>query len=402
MKLTETTTSPISARMRKALTLGRKALINCVCSGVVIFSATSNVFCADISFRNELQIAIDRGFRWLQENQHTNGYWSTPELPAITALVLIAFEGDPAQKYRIKEPEFIKRAYTYILKNVKPDGGIYDTMMPNYNTAICMMALVSANKSEYEPIIKKARQFLVGLQSDFGEKGKLDTPLDGGIGYGNKYKHSDMANTMFALEALYYTKNIAKDSSGTVPDLNYQAAIHFLQNCQNHPKFNTNEWVSDDPADLGGFVYYPGYSMAGGKTNSTTGKVSLRSYGSISYSGLLSYIYANLSKDDPRVLAVYDWLRNNYTLEENPGMGQEGLFYYYHTMAKALSTYGITELPLKDGKKVNWRRELGMKLLNLQRREGFWMNENNRWMEKDPVLVTAYAIIALEIIYRGV
>ncbi|MGC8744237.1 MAG: cycloartenol synthase [Verrucomicrobiia bacterium] len=356
---------------------------------------------ADLSFRNELQIALNKGFNYLKETQNTNGYWSNADLPAITALALIAFQGDPEQKYRVKEPEFIKRGYEYLLKNVKPDGGIYKEMLPNYNTAISMMALISANKPEYEPTIRKARQFLISLQSDFGEPGKLDTPLDGGIGYGNRYKHSDMSNTKFALEALYYSRQLAKDKPGE-KDLNYEAAIHFLQNCQNHPKFNTNSWVSEYEDDWGGFVYFPGQSMAGGRTNEATGKVSLRSYGSISYAGLLSYIYANLKKDDPRVLAVYDWLRKHYTLDENPGMGQEGLFYYYHTMAKALATYGVNELELKDGKKVNWRRELAMKLLNLQKPDGSWVNENNRWMEKDPILVTTYALIALEFIYRGV
>ena len=174
-----------------------------------------------------------------------------------------------------------------------------------------------------------------------------------------------------------------------------------MQNCQNFPKYNTNKWVSEYPDDYGGFVYYPGYSMAGGRTNETTGKVSLRSYGSISYNGLLSYIYANLKKNDPRVQAVYDWLKANYTLDENPRLGQNGLYYYYHTMAKALSTYGVDELVLKDGKVVNWRKELAMKLLNLQKQDGSWSNESNRWMEKDPILVTSYSLIALEFVYRG-
>ena len=50
---------------------------------------------------------------------------------------------------------------------------------------------------------------------------------------------------------------------------------------------------------------------------------------------------------------------------------------------------------------MNWRKELALKLLNLQNRDGFWVNENNRWWEKDPVLATSYTLIALEIIYKG-
>ena len=66
-------------------------------------------------------------------------------------------------------------------------------------------------------------------------------------------------------------------------------------------------------------------------------RVALRSYGSISYAGMMSFAYARVEKDDDRVRAVIDWLGSNYTLDENPGMGQEGLYYYYHLMAKALS-----------------------------------------------------------------
>jgi squalene-hopene/tetraprenyl-beta-curcumene cyclase len=140
--------------------------------------------------------------------------------------------------------------------------------------------------------------------------------------------------------------------------------------------------------------------MAGNETNPATGRVALRSYGSISYGGMLSYIYANLKRDDPRVVAVFDWLRANYTLEENPGMGPQGLYFYLHTMTKALTAYGVDELELKDGRKLSWRKEVAMRLINLQQRDGSWSNENGRWWEKDPALVTSYATLSLEMIWR--
>ena len=98
---------------------------------------------------------------------------------------------------------------------------------------------------------------------------------------------------------------------------------------------------------------------------------------------------------------MVEWLQKNYTLEENPGMGKQGLFYYYHTMAKALAAYGKHELTLSDGQTVDWRKALATKLFDLQSSEGFWVNESGRWWEKDPVLVTAYSVIALEIIHRS-
>jgi squalene-hopene/tetraprenyl-beta-curcumene cyclase len=70
-------------------------------------------------------------------------------------------------------------------------------------------------------------------------------------------------------------------------------------------------------------------------------------------------------------------------------------------MAKALASHGVQELILADGRRILWRRELAMKLLNLQEKDGSWFNANNRWWEKDPALVTAYGLLTLEIVYRG-
>lgn len=357
----------------------------------------------DISFRNEVQRAIDRGLESLRAKQDTNGFWSTADHPAVTALALMAFMGEPGGRYRTNPPAFINKGYAFILSCVKPDGSIYGKReLINHNTATSMMALLAANRPDFEATLRKARAFLITQQIDLGEKGKLDTPFDGGVGYGSKYEHSDMSNTLMALEALYYSRHLKEDKAlADAKDLNWAAAIHFIESCQNLPTHNKQAWVSDQSKDRGGFVYYPGNSMAGGETNQTTGRVALRSYGSISYAGLLSYIYANMKQDDPRVVAVFEWLRQNYTLEENPGMGPQGLFYYLHTMAKALSLYGVETIELEDDRKINWRKELAMKLLNLQQKDGSWLNENGRWWERDPNLVTAYAIIALEMIYRG-
>ena len=354
----------------------------------------------DLSIRHEVERAIERGQAWLRSNQSSNGWWSTPDQPAVTGLALTAFKGDPGRRYRDEEPLWLKKGYAFLTACVRPDGGIHQTNLVTYNTAISMLALSAANKAEYDPVLRKARQFLIGLQRDSGEKGQPDDVFDGGIGYGTKYEHSDMGNTLAALEALHRTRHLVGDEALLdAKVLNWQAAISFLQNCQNLASHNPQPWVSEVPSHRGGFIYYPGHSMAGSETNAATGRVALRSYGSISYAGLLSYIYANLRQDDPRVLAVLDWLRRNFTVEENPGMGQQGLYYYLHTMTKALVAYGVDELELQDGRKINWRQVVALRLINLQQRDGSWSNENGRWWEKDPALVTSYALLSLEMIW---
>lgn len=355
-----------------------------------------------ISLKLEIESAIQRGAQWLLENQSDDGSWSNSEHPALTAFALVALRGNPEPPATDEYNRRLEKGYAFLLDSAHRDGGIYRTeSLRNYNTSVSIMALLAAEKSEYEPIIKNARQYLIGEQKDFGETGEIDSSLDGGLGYGGDSESADMSNTVLALEALYYSKHLVADQpDDDTKDLNWEAAIHFIQSCQNLPETNKEKWVTGDPQNRGGFVYYPGSSKAG-EMKLDDGRTALRSYGSISYAGLLSYAYADLKPDDPRVTAVLDWLQKNFTLEENPGMGLQGLFYYFHTMAKALSIYGIDTLTLKDGTSIHWKKDLALKLFNLQKPDGSWANENGRWWEKDPALCTAYTLIALERIYHG-
>lgn len=361
--------------------------------------AVPPVQASNLSMKKEVQHAMDKGLAWLKTQQKPDGFWSSPEHPAMTALVLTAWRGNPEAPE--KDPEFVAKGYRFLLSCVQPDGGIYKKDLFNYNTSISIMALLLAKDGGHEDVILKARRYVVGQQ--FNAKSRPDTQrmYDGGVGYGSHNDQSDMSNTLMALEALHYTKPLLKGKElAATDDLDWTAAIGFLQRCQNLPSSNKESWVSEDPRDRGGFIYRPNHSMAGAVTL-PSGKTALRSYGSMSYAGLLSYIYADLKPDDPRVTAVHEWLRNNYSVDENPGMKQEGLYYYYHTMAKALSTCNVGTLQLKDGTTVNWREDLARKLLAEQKNEGFWVNASGRWWEQDPVLVTSYALLALEMLHRG-
>ena len=357
----------------------------------------------DLSFGHEIQNAVDRGLAALLASQNTNGWWSTQDHVAPTAIVLTAFMGEPTGRFRTNPPAALTKGYEFILGAVKTNGSIYRTSLINYNTSLSMLALAASGNPAHDGVLRRARAFVVQSQMDLDVPGKMDSPYDGGIGYGDKYAHSDMNNTLTALEALHYTRHLQSGESAVQKqDVDWKAVVQFLQNCQNLPSHNPQPWASDDARNRGGFVYYPGHSMAGGETNAATGRVTLRSYGSISYAGLLSYIYADLQREDPRVVAVLDWLRSNYTLDENPGMDLQGLYYYLHLMTKALNTARVETLELKDGRKVNWRREVATRLIHLQRVDGSWANTNARWWEKDPNLVTAYAVLSLDIIHRGI
>ena len=355
----------------------------------------------NISLRNEIGIAIDKGLAWLKTHQNADGSWSNPDYPGLTALPLLAFHREPTGKYAdAKKPEFLAKGYAFLRANRKPDGGIYRQGLSNYNTSLALTALLTSGAPSDEPLISAAREFVVAQQA-----GNMANPdLDGGIGYGPtgvspKRAHPDLDNTLVSLEALRLYREARPNTE--IPggkQLDWKAAIEFVSRCQNLPESNSKG--SHDPKDRGGFIYYPGFSNADPTDLPPGAKRPLRSYGTMSYAGLLSFIYAGLSKDDPRVVAAIDWLKKNYTLEENPGMGRQGLYYHYHLMAKALATAGMERLAVSEGKSVDWPRELGLKLMNLQNNDGSWVNDTARWMEKDPVLVTSYCTMALEIIYR--
>lgn len=352
-----------------------------------------------LSLQLEIERAIKKGNEYLKSQQTAEGYWGDPTIPAFSALALTAAVRDPNRAADAPEPDYVTKGYDWLLGQQKDDGGIYGKGLASYNTSTSLMALVARAREADEPELLKARAFLINQQTDWGIKGETDNKYDGGIGYGGSYAHSDLSNTYLAIEALYHSRAIAKDGKhGKQPELDWEAALAFVSRCQNLEATNDQPEAVETPQNRGGFVYFPGDSKAGEETLED-GTVALRSYGSMSYSGLLSLIYADLDADDQRVAAVLDWLGRNYTIKENPGLGQQGLYYYFHGMAKALAAAGIETLPLKDGGEADWRRDLATFLVSNQNTDGSWINENNRWWENDPNLVTAYVVLTLEQIY---
>jgi squalene-hopene/tetraprenyl-beta-curcumene cyclase len=354
------------------------------------------------STRQEIKQAIARGNAWLKTRQTAEGHWDDGQLPALTALALNAAVRDPNFDLKAPFPEHIERGFTWLLAQQKEDGGIYNRGLSVYNTATAVTAMMAAGRKDFEPAVVRARKHLIDNQWDIGQEKETDNLNDGGVGYGSDPSHTDLSNTYLAIEALALSKKVIEDGNhGDQPDLDWDAAVQFLSRCQNLEETNDQDWASNDPQNKGGFVYSPFESKAG-ESKTPEGRTALRSYGSMSYAGLLSFIYAKLSADDPRVIAVKEWLGKNYTLDENPGMGAQGLYYYYQTMSKALTAANVNELELEGGKKADWRSELAVKLLASQREDGSWVNDNGRWMESNPVLVTSYTVLALAQIYDSI
>lgn len=455
---------------------------------------------------------INRAIAYLRSQQDAKtGGWSVapagsgrPNLPAITGLVLNGMLLQPGIDHR---DESVKRGVEFILSFRKPDGGIYDTILPSYNTAITLSALARVNTSEAKAAIKPGQDFLInsqwGTASPVGVGGQggkeapavIDqaNPNYGGLGYGNRGR-PDISNLAFAVQAWHDT-GLPKD------DPAFKRAIVFLQRCQMLERLPDGSLLNDlnfaKGSRQGGFVYATGeteatpgigHSFAGtieetlsdGSTRST-----LRAYGSVTYSGFKSYLYAGLNKNDPRVQAAVNWARNNYTLLENPGLGTDGYYYYIIMFSRAMAALeqntidiarfadlrtsvlvsglpgdvqpldvwlitapawaptgmvpmasvagvpgvgGVTWLVQfpdeekargalaklggatirgsklsasmqvdQSGQKLRrWREDLIDQLARLQTEDGSFTSVDDRWMENNPVLITAYALVALQ------
>jgi squalene-hopene/tetraprenyl-beta-curcumene cyclase len=331
----------------------------------------------------------ERAESWLASRQTTNGAWEPVKHVAISAMVLAGG--------RSLENKAANRGYDFLLQNSQPDGGFYaGTNYQNYNTSWSLIALSRRQVSSAKLRIQKARSLIVSWQMDLDIKGSQDNPLDGGFGYGDGTPRANLANTLAPLAALYETRAFAGRDE---PKFNRAALLDFLHRSQNFAKVNRETYVCEDDENRGGFMYHPGKSFAG-EIKLPNGQTGYRSYGSMTYVGLLCYLYAGVDRNAPEVQAAFNWIQRNFTVEENPRMKQEGLFYYYQVMARALAMYGVDEIKTPDGRMVNWREALGSKLLSLQKPDGSWVNPEGRWMEDNPVLCTAYALLALQEITR--
>jgi squalene-hopene/tetraprenyl-beta-curcumene cyclase len=319
----------------------------------------------------------------LARGQAADGSFSAQAGPAVTGLVVTALLKNGASP----DDPAIAKSLDYIKGFVHEDGGIYgpESKVQNYETAMAVMCFSEANKDgRYDELLAGAEKFLRKLQWDDDEGHDQSSASYGGAGYGG-HQRPDMSNTQFFLDALKALK--VSDDDPAV-----QKALIFVSRCQNleseHNTFPFAAKVND-----GGFYY----TIAAGGTSQAgpTDNGGLRSYGSMTYAGLKSMIYAGVNKDDPRVKAAVAWLQKHYDLKENPGMGNAGLYYYYHTFAKSLDAFGQDEFVDAEGTSHNWREELVAALAAQQKPDGSFLNENARWMEGDANLVTGYALLAL-------
>jgi squalene-hopene/tetraprenyl-beta-curcumene cyclase len=323
-----------------------------------------------------------RGVSFLKSIQAEDGSFSAELGPGVTAMATYALlrSGLP-----VSDPN-VANGLKNLEKSVQADGGLYaGTAHQNYETSLAIMCFQEANRDgNYDALIANATKFLRKIQWDEDEGVATTDARYGGQGYGSQSR-PDLSNTGMFIDAL---EAIGTDDN----DAAIQEALKFVSNTQNlETPYNTTKFaglIGD-----GGFYYTPageGESKAGNEPNG-----GLRSYGSMTYVGFKSLLHAGVARDDPRVKAARQWIVDHYTLEENPGVQLQGLYYYYHVFAKSLAANGEATLTDRDGKTHDWRNDLVAALAKRQNEDGSWVNSADRWYEGQPSLVTSYCLLAL-------
>ncbi|MDR1269774.1 MAG: hypothetical protein LBK82_09630 [Planctomycetaceae bacterium] len=354
------------------------------------------LFCATLSlaqdWETKRQDAINKAIIYLRTKQSDNGAFSPEKGIGPSALILCGLLDVGVQP---NDPMTAK-GLQFLENSTQEDGGIYTKggFFQNYETCMTVQCFATANRIigkmsspesfPYSERLVNAQKYLLNEQFTETKGINPENSFYGGAGYG-RHQRPDLSNTQFFLDAL---KAIGKNSN----DPAIQKALIFISRCQNlESEHNTLPFASKNPD--GGFIYTAAtqQSMAG-----ETPEGGLRSYASMTYAGLKSMIYAGLTKEDKRVKAAHEWLRKHYNIHENPGLGADGLFYYYKTMSKTLHVMQLDKFEDATGKKHNWRSDLVTMLCAKQRSDGSWINDTSkRWMEDDANLVTGFVLMVL-------
>ncbi len=329
----------------------------------------------------------DAGVAYLKTTQAEDGTWSKTSHPGITAVVLTGlFKSGKATADDAFAAKGLKFVETLVDEKEGHIAAGENLRHKFYTTSVNLQALKASGSKKYDKVIADAVTYFKKGQVGSADGKKEDDSNYGGFGYGPGTR-GDMSNTHFVLDSLV-AAGVPKD------DEVYKKTLVFVSRSQNlESEANKLPWAGK--INDGSFIYVNG-SAPGGTAAADAARPG---YGSMTYAGLKSLAICGVSKDDPRYKKAMEWVTKNYSVDLNPGRaegaGGQGYYYYLVAMARCLNTLGVDEVVDAAGKKHDWRAEITRALTFRQRKDGSWGNDFTTWMEGDPNLDTAFALIAL-------
>jgi hypothetical protein len=345
---------------------------------------------------DQANVAVGRGVEWLLQQQGADGGWHSATYASmrggsgITALVVYSLSHQP-RPWSANLESRVDRGLRFLVSNLDEEGYVRapdgSSDYPTYATALALIAMERMKLDKWQSERQRMRSYLQKAQ----KRDSAADPEFGGWGmtggFAKSYLAKDPASvsaTRFALEALQV--------SGGIDDATRQAALAFLQRCQNYGTGEPND---------GGFYFTPlpkdPLNKAGWFEGSDKA-ARAHSYGTPTSEGVLGFMLCGVRERDSRLAAAIRWLQQNETVSEVPGFLPEGRhatdaekslkFYYYAALARAM----------RETPDSNWsmRRTALLKAISEQQQpDGSWTNSCPLMREDDPLVATSLAVTAI-------
>jgi squalene-hopene/tetraprenyl-beta-curcumene cyclase len=326
--------------------------------------------------QREIDASVDKGLKWLGERQAASGAFEplagSHVCPvALTAMAVWAYSetgpGDDAKK------RTASKGVRFLLRHRQANGGIYDRKrgLAVYTSGVAARAL-NAYRITFRNIDVQVKQAAASAELLAYRSGAPESFVD----LGAKSQRSSDRSSELARELLGKRQRTPADT---------RRALEFLASLAKK---------GGDERRRPSRTRVPGWRQALGDDP-------------LDYDDLLTAAYEVLTPEQQKSRRALAALERHYTLERNPDLtkrygargfqrGTQGIFYYYFIVAKTLALGG-PRVRLRSGETKDWVRELSAKLRGLQQDDGRWVNKDEHWWENDPVLVTAYAVLALDL-----
>jgi hypothetical protein len=316
--------------------------------------------------------ALQRGCRYLWRQQAEDGGWHSRTYgllrsgqsltPFVLNALLRAPQDAPAAGF--------DHALGFLNRNTNKEGAVgkMDPLLydyPNYATALTVQALQRARRPAGRLI-----DWLRTQQLTEEHGWKRDDPAYGAWGIGGEPRiapnpgHVDLSMTRHVVQALAAAGVPASDPV-------FARARVFVQRCQNPD---------------GGFFFS---TVVLDANKAGQDGAQYRSYGTTTADGILALLALGTAPENDRVQAARRWL----TAHDRPdgATGFAGLAYQRWTAG--LRFYYAAASAEVFGKRSE---DLSASLAATQRGDGSWRNTENLVKEDDPLIATAFAVMALE------
>lgn len=351
--------------------------------------------------RERVAESIRLGTTWLASRQGEDGYWRDPagkESIGLTAYCAIMLSRAAKSGLASRYDEHLRKACALFLPYCSGGKLTMDKkwFYTGYEIPLVLWALWEADSKRYAKEIDTLWSALKDGQIVSTDRspqhrrpwhdGAWDYSVPLGIG-------PDISVVSFAMESI---RTVKPDGYESV----LQRALPYVQRCQNLQAINRMENSLND----GGFKHEPFAGKAGSVT--LAGDIyAFYSYGSVTCDGMRCYLYSGAKLDDRRIVAAASWLKEHYTLDENPNVALSNresaeyrktcVLYYYYSMAKCIQLKAIPEPFAVGGVDRRPATELMEKILFIQGVEGSWVNGSGMMWEDHPPLATCLMLDAL-------